>query len=97
VNKPYEASLVALDLAMVYVRQGRRKELVWLADQMLRTFQSKRIARESIASLQLLRTSCEQQRSAEVLLGVQIEALAKLLPELASPARAKKNPEQLDV
>jgi tetratricopeptide (TPR) repeat protein len=87
VDKTYDASLVTLDLVWVYARQGRRKEVILLVDQMLRTFQALGIARESYASLFLLRKSCEQQRSAEVLCG-QIEALAKLLPELASLGRA---------
>lgn len=88
VNKTYEASLVTLDLAWVYAQVGRKKEVIWLVDQMLRSFQALGIAREAYASLALLRKSCEQQRSAEVLC-VQIEALAKLLPELASPSRGK--------
>jgi tetratricopeptide (TPR) repeat protein len=84
VNRIYEASLVSLDLAWVYAQEGRRKEVILLVDQVLRSFKSLGIAREAYASLALLRKSCEQQRSAEVLC-VQIEALAKLLPELDSP------------
>jgi len=87
-NQTYDSALVALDLAAVYVRLGRRKEVILLVDQMLRAFQSLGIARESYASLVLLRRSCEENRSGEVL-GIQIEALAKLLPELASPSRRK--------
>ncbi len=88
VNQTYDASLVTLDLAWVYAQEGRRTEVILLVDQMLRAFQAKGIAREAYASLLLLRKSCEQRRSAEVLC-VQIEALAKLLPELDAPGRGK--------
>jgi tetratricopeptide (TPR) repeat protein len=88
VSQTFLAALVALDLAWIYAQERRRKEVIWLVDQILRTFQPLGIAREAYASLVLLRKSCEQQRSAEVLC-VQIEALAKLLPELESPRRGK--------
>jgi tetratricopeptide (TPR) repeat protein len=83
VNKVFDAALVGLDLALLYTRQERRRELAWLVDQMLGTFRALGIAREAIASLLLLRKSCEQTRPADVLRG-QIEALARLLPELES-------------
>ena len=68
--------------------EGRRQEVVWLVEEMLRSFLALGIARESIASLLLLKKSCQQRRSVEALCG-QIEALARLLPEL-SPGRGKK-------
>lgn len=86
VGKPGDSALVSLDLAWVYAKQGRRQELVWLVDEMLRTFRSLGIARESFASLLLLKKSCEEKRSAEELCG-QIGVLAKLLPELAPQTR----------
>ena len=89
VGKFGDAALVSLDLAWVYVKQGRRQEVVWLVDEMLRTFRALGIARESIASLVLLQRSCEEQRSIEELCG-QIGVLAKLLPEL-TPNRENKN------
>jgi tetratricopeptide (TPR) repeat protein len=81
VDQTYDAALVSLDLAWIYAKEGRRSQVAWLVDQMLRTFRSLGIARESIASLLLLKKSCEQQRPIEALCG-QIEALAKLMPEL---------------
>jgi tetratricopeptide (TPR) repeat protein len=88
VEQTFDAALVSLDLAWVYAKEGRRQEVVWLVEEMLRTFLALGIARESVASLLLLKKSCEQRRSVEVLC-VQIEALAKLLPEL-TPVRGKK-------
>jgi tetratricopeptide (TPR) repeat protein len=91
VNKTYDAALVSLDLAWVYAKECRRREVAFLVDQMLRTFRALGIARESIASLLLLKKSCEQQRSIDALCG-QIEALAKLIPEL----RRKEGGRQAD-
>jgi tetratricopeptide (TPR) repeat protein len=89
VRQTYDASLVALDLALVYAKQGRRDQVEWLVKEMLRTFSSLGIARESIASLVLLKKSCEQRRPAEILCG-QIETLAKLLPELVKKTRSTR-------
>jgi tetratricopeptide (TPR) repeat protein len=83
VKQAYLAALVTLDLTWLYARQGRRNQVIWLVDDMLRTFRALGIARESIASLLLLRKSCEQQRPIEALCG-QIEGLIKLLPELTA-------------
>jgi tetratricopeptide (TPR) repeat protein len=86
VEKVGDAALVSLDLAWLYAKEGRRSEVAWLVDQMLRTFRALGIARESIASLLLLKKSCEQERPIEALCG-QIEALAKLMPELRQRKR----------
>ena len=89
VEKVGDAALVSLDLAWLYAKEGRRTEVAWLVDQMLRTFRALGIARESIASLLLLKKSCEQLRPIEALCG-QIEALAKLMPELRQQKRGKR-------
>ena len=89
INQTFDAALVSLDLAWVYAKEGRRRELAYLVDQMLRTFQALGIIRESIAGLLLLKKSCEQQRSMDVLCG-QIETLAKLIPELGLKGRGQK-------
>ena len=88
VDQTYDAALVSLDLAWIYAKEGRRQEIVWLVKKMLQTFQALGIARESFASLLLLKDSCEAKRSIEALCG-QIEGLMRLLPELA-PARGQK-------
>jgi tetratricopeptide (TPR) repeat protein len=80
IGKPGDAALVSLDLALLLARQERRKELSWLVEQMLATFRRLGIAREAIASLLLLKSSCEDL-TVDRLCG-QIEALARLLPEL---------------
>jgi tetratricopeptide (TPR) repeat protein len=89
VNQTYDAALASLDLAWVYAKEGRRREVAFLVDQMLRTFRALGIARESTASLLLLKKSCEKQRSIDALCG-QIEALAKLMPELRRQEKGRK-------
>lgn len=81
VGKHYDSALVSLELGLVYARQGRHHELIWLVDDMMRTFRSLKIARELIASLMLLRKSCEKRFSRETLC-VQIETIAATLTEL---------------
>jgi len=83
VGKHYDSALVSLDLGLVYARQERHHELIWLVDDMVRTFRALKIARELIASLILLRKSCEKQFSRETLC-VQIETIAATLAELSS-------------
>jgi hypothetical protein len=90
VDKVGDAALVSLDLAWVYAKEGRRRELAYLVDQMLRTFYALGIAREWIASLLLLKKSCEQQRSIDALCA-QIETLAKLMPEFGRKERGQKS------
>jgi len=81
VGKHYDSALVSLDLGLVYARQERHSELIWLVDDMVRTFRALKIARELIASLMLLRKSCEKRFSRETLC-VQIETIAATLTEL---------------
>jgi len=87
VNKIYDAALVSLDLAWLYAKTGRRTEVAWLVEQMLSTFRTLGIARESIATLVLLKKSCEE-RPLEALCG-QIESLAKMMPELRQKGQGK--------
>lgn len=51
---PYEVGLVALDLAVVYVRLGKRDELRKLANETVGIFRTLGIAQESIMALTLL-------------------------------------------
>jgi tetratricopeptide (TPR) repeat protein len=82
-NLNYDSALVSLDLGLLYARLERRDELVWLVDDMVRTFRRLKIARELIASLLLLRKSCEKRFSVEVLCA-QVETIAVTLAELVA-------------
>ncbi|MGH7485501.1 MAG: hypothetical protein ACREMY_07840 [bacterium] len=88
VNLNIQAALVSLDLGLVYARQQRLQELSWLVDDIVRTFRRFRIAKELLASLILLRKSCEKRFSCETLV-VQIETIAATLTELAGRASDK--------
>lgn len=81
VGKNYDAARVGLDLALLLVRQERRQETSWLIGDMLQNFRAQRIGREVIASLALLKRSCEGKRSVEAL-SLQIETIAATLREL---------------
>lgn len=80
-GQSFDASLVGLNLALLLARQERRRELRLLAEQLLKTFRSLGIAQEAIASLVLLRQSCQEGRSVDYLCG-QIEMLARWVPQL---------------
>lgn len=56
----YDAALISLDLALVYLRQGRSMETRRLAAEMLPIFQARDIHREALAALMVF------QRAAEV-------------------------------
>ena len=88
-DQEYDAALVALDLALIYLQQGRRSEVAWLVDEMVHRFRALGIAREAIASLLLLRKSCSDGgRSCEAL-AAQVETIATILREISRTSRHK--------
>ncbi len=56
-------ALVSLDLAAVYLRQGRPSEVGRLAQEMLVTFRALKIRREAIAAIFLLQEAVESERA----------------------------------
>ena len=56
------AALVALDLAVLLSEEGRTQELKALALELLATFESREIHRESTAVLILFQRACEEER-----------------------------------
>jgi len=54
----YPAALVGLDLATLWARQGRVREVFDLAEEMIVTFRALRIAREAVATLLVLKRAC---------------------------------------
>jgi hypothetical protein len=60
---PYKAGLVSLDLAMVWLRQGKSSaELSPLIRELVATFRACQIEREAVAAILLLRQACERER-----------------------------------
>jgi len=58
---PYDAALSWLDLAVLLLKAGRTAEVRELAERMIRIFESKGIAREALAALQLFLTAALQE------------------------------------
>jgi hypothetical protein len=54
----YPAALVGLDLAALWVRQHRVKDVFNLAEEMVVTFRALRIAREAVVALLILKRAC---------------------------------------
>jgi hypothetical protein len=57
----YKAALAGLDLAAVWFRQGRLGQIPRLVDEILAAFRERRIAREAIAAILLVRDAYRQQ------------------------------------
>lgn len=58
----YDAAMVSLDLAVLYLRQGRRAEVRRLAEEMIPLFQAQDIHREALAALALFQEAARQDR-----------------------------------
>ena len=74
----YDAALVSLDLAMVFLKQARVAELKTLAAEMITIFRALGIGREVLAALAFFNKALEFEQTATVgLLQELIEALEK--------------------
>ena len=60
----YDAALVSLDLAMVYLQQARTTELKTLAGEMVTIFQALGIRRETFAALAFFRKALDIEQTA---------------------------------
>jgi tetratricopeptide (TPR) repeat protein len=58
----YDAAMVSLDLAALYLRQGRRAEVRRLAEEMVPLFQAQDVHREALAALRLFQEAARQDR-----------------------------------
>lgn len=77
---PCEAALAALDLAAVWLRQGRTGEIRELIDQTVAIFRARQIRREAIGALLMLREACEKQQATAALLQAVATELERLEP-----------------
>lgn len=59
----FPASMVALDLARLWLTQGRIAEIKELAEELIQSFRALGVGREAILSLILLRRACEAERA----------------------------------
>lgn len=77
-GQPYDAALVSLDLATVWLRQGKTAEIKDLVDEMVAIFQARDIRREAIAALLLLRRALQRDQATAAL----VQAMAAELRQL---------------
>ncbi len=62
-NNPFDAALVAVDLAISHLQQGHTHEVRELADEMLIVFTNLQVAREPLAALLLFQEAAQQDRA----------------------------------
>lgn len=60
-NQGYNAAIVSLDLAAVWLEQGRTAQVKELAEDMLATFRKLGIQREALRAMDYLKRACEQE------------------------------------
>ena len=80
----YDAAMVSLDLAVLYLRQGRTDEVRRLAEEMLPIFQAQDVHREAFAALVLFQ---EAARHDQMTLDRAIEILTYLREARTDPER----------
>lgn len=68
IHLSYHAALVSLDLASILLETGKTEEVRELVEQMIAIFRSRRIAREALAALLLLKRSLDAERDSLELL-----------------------------
>jgi tetratricopeptide (TPR) repeat protein len=81
----YPAALVGLDLAAVWARQGRVKEVFDLAEEMIVTFRALRIGREAVAALLVLKRACQYGGQVLDLIEITTDLLRNLERQPARP------------
>ncbi len=92
---PYDASLVRLDLALLYRRQGRFFELRLLVREMLEGFRALRLEREAVAALLVLSDALDQSPPVSIHLITRVRDFLRRLPQEPGlrfekpPARAR--------
>jgi len=58
---PYDAALASLDLAVLYLEEGRTREVKDLAREMAEIFKAQGIAREALAALTLFVEAAQKE------------------------------------
>ncbi|HYG62692.1 MAG TPA: hypothetical protein VEL74_08930 [Thermoanaerobaculia bacterium] len=83
----YDAALVSLDLAAIWLHEGRTAEIRSLIDEMLAIFRARNIHREAIGALLMLREAFEKDRATVTLLRNVASELQRLDREPTRRAR----------
>jgi tetratricopeptide (TPR) repeat protein len=79
----YDAALVSLDLAVLFLRQGRTADVRRIAEEMYPIFEAQDVHREALAALTLFREAARQE---EVTLGKALALASYLREARAEPA-----------
>lgn len=85
---PYDMALVSLDLAALWLDQGRNREIQLLLDETVAIFRDRGIRREAIAALLMLREAFERERATAALLRTVASELQRLESEPVGRAGA---------
>jgi len=81
-NRPLAAGIAGLDLAMVWLEQGKPEKVLPLAQDLVKAFRARGVRREALAAMMLVEEACREQR-------VTIEFVAKMQEHLCE---AERNP-----
>lgn len=84
---PYDLALASLDLAALWLEQGRSREIRVVLDETVAVFQARGIRREAIATLLMLREAIEMERATGALLRTVASELQRLESEPVSRIR----------
>jgi tetratricopeptide (TPR) repeat protein len=76
----YDAALVSLDLALVYLSERRLDELKQLAAELVVLFEARDVQREAMAALYLFQRACDEERLTVQVVGKLAEALRRGRP-----------------
>lgn len=75
---PYDLALASLDLASLWLEQGRIREIRVVLDETVAVFEARGIRREAIAALLMLREAIEMERATAALLRTVASELQRL-------------------
>lgn len=74
----YEVALVSLDMAALWLRAGRTTEIIRLIDETIAIFRTRKIQREAIGTLLVLRKALQKDQATEALVRTMSAELQRL-------------------
>jgi tetratricopeptide (TPR) repeat protein len=82
----FPASLVTMDLALLFAQMGRRGEIIPLAEEVMTAFRALQVGREAILALLLLRRACEDTGQELARVVERLVEIRRLLADLEKRA-----------
>lgn len=80
----YDVAMVSLDLALLYLKEGRASEIRRLAEETVALFEAQEVHREALAALLLLRQAARREEVTAALIREVAERLSAAAPPLDS-------------